>query len=175
MSGAGRGEGQVGDAGPPLEVAVVETAGGGAVEGDRANAGVGVEEGGDFVRHLGADCRVGAGGALGEAAHVPEGETRGLGEGEARVVIGHRAVAEEGEDDRPEKVARVGIILLPAQRLLARERPEYERDGAAVDDRRKAALGRGAQAQDQPTKRPSRTAVWPLSSRRDGMIRMHSS
>jgi len=64
------------------------------------------------------------------------------------------------------------IVLAASQRLLARQSAEDEEPGTRVDNRREAALDG---CSGQSTKRPRRTAVWPLTSRRDGMIRTQLS
>ena len=47
---------------------------------------------------------------------------------------------------------------------------EHKDPRASVDERREAALGRNGGRRAQSTKRPRRTAVWPRTRRRDGMI-----
>ena len=120
-----------------------------------------VEQRGGSRSGSSADRRVGAGVALGEPHTSHSAMPRRPDKSQPRRIVGAGAVAEQREDDRPEQVARVGVILAAAQRFFARQGAEHQDPRARVDDRRKAALG-GRVGRSQSTKRPRRTAVWPL-------------
>ena len=72
MRGAGRWHGQIGNALTPLEVPVVEPPRCAAVEGDRLDAGIGVEQLVQGVRNLALDLGVETGAALGHGADIPK-------------------------------------------------------------------------------------------------------
>ena len=122
-------------------MAVVELAGAAAVERDRTNPGMGSEQRVDRIRGLAADRGVGAGPAFGRGADIPERDPPCGDKAQLFGVVGRRAQAEQAEGDRPEQVARVGVIFDPAQRFFARQRAEDEDKRPRVDDRREAAFG----------------------------------
>ena len=146
----------------------------GTIEGDGADQRMSVEQLVDGVRLLPADRRVGAGLALADRTHVPQRHLLCPGECELCPIIGGRSGVEEGEQDRPEQVARMGVVFLATQGFLAGQSAEYEDPRPPIDDRWKTALGRGGCGEVErgphATKRPRRTAVCPLASRREGMI-----
>ena len=179
MGGTRRRQCQIGEVRTAWEMAIMEPPRAGAVEGDGADQRMSVEQLVDGVRLLPADRRVGAGLALADRAHVPQRHPLRHCEAQLCPIIGGRSGVEEGEQDRPEQVARMGVVFLAAQGFLAGQGAEHEHPRPPVDDRWKAALGRGGCGEVErgphATKRPRRTAVCPLASRREGMISTQSS
>src|SRR5947208_17147340 len=96
-----------------------------------------VEQPIDRVRPFQADCRVGASLAFADFADVPRRDTMRRQKGEPFRVIQSRQIPEQGKNYRPEQVARMGVILAPAQSLLARKGAEDEDARLRVDDWRK--------------------------------------
>src|ERR1700749_3256494 len=108
-----------------------------------------VEQPIDRIRPFQADCRVGAPLAFADFAYVPHGNPMRRQKREPFRIIQSQRLTEQSENNRPEQVARMGVILAPAQRLLTRERAEYEDARLRADNWRKAAFGgpgRGAAA-----------------------------
>ena len=150
---------------------VMEAARATAIECDGADSGMRVKQLGDRIRHFGTDRRVGARNALSAADDIPQRYAAVAQEPNPLVIARWHGSAKQRENDWPEQVARMGVVLLPAQRLLAGQGPQHEHERARVDERWKAALGsRRCLDFGQSTKRPRRTAVCPRTSRRDGMI-----
>src|SRR5262249_33679781 len=136
-----RGQRQISEIRAPSKMAIVEAPCSGAVERDGADQAMLVEQAIDCIGPFAADCCVGAPFALADLTDIPERYSVGGDEHQPLVIIRRRGCAEEGKDDRPEKVARVRVILLSPQRLLAGKRAEHENTRARVDNRWEAALG----------------------------------
>jgi len=103
---------------------VEKPAGRAAIERDAPNSGMGVEKRLYGVRLLASNCGVGACLALADRDDIPQRDPVLAEESELFGIRGRRfgppRRAEQREKDRPQQIARVGVILFPAQRFLAR-------------------------------------------------------
>ena len=125
-------------------MAVVETLRAAAVEGDGADQRVRIEQSIDRVRAFRADRRIRARLTLPRLADIPQADPVGFDKGQPFGVTRRGDRIEQGEDDRPEQVAGMGVVFAAAQRLFARQGSEHQNARPMIHDRREAALDRGS-------------------------------
>ena len=97
-------------------------------------SGCDVEQPVDRVRTFPADRRIGARVALTGLAHVPQRDPVRCDKGQSFSVARRGNSVEQRENDRPEEVARMGIVLAAAQRLFAGQGPEYQNARLLIGD-----------------------------------------
>src|SRR5271156_272395 len=103
---------------------IIEAPRAAAVEGDRPDAEMGVEEVVDRVWPFALYLRVGAHPPFGGGADIPQRDPPRPNESKSLGVFRGYRFAEQGVDDRPEQVARMGVVLDAAQRFFAGKRAE---------------------------------------------------
>jgi len=126
--------------------APVKSRGGAAIERDGMHAGVAQQQAADVMRPRrgGLDRRIGTARPRGFGEHIPDADPGGFERAHTLAVGQRGSGAEQRAHDRPEQVARMGVVLAGAQRGHPRQAAEHQDTRASADDRREGGHPRHA-------------------------------